>query len=121
MKIIQDSCKTRVILCIILHNLANFGPISLGIEVEGFCHLSQNGINFLSGQVLLIGLNKNEKSTQGEVIDTHVFDHVPGRLLRKKTTFKESSVHAIVIQNGLILPGRTALKVVDVGKSHPRY
>jgi hypothetical protein len=53
-------------------------------EVEGnipledyFCHLSQNGINFLSGQVWLIGINKNETSRGGEVTDTHVFDHDP--------------------------------------------
>ena len=58
-------------------------------EVEGnspledyFCRLSQNEVNFLSGQVLLIGLNKNENSRKGEVIDTHVFDLVRGRLLR---------------------------------------
>jgi hypothetical protein len=48
-------------------------------EVEGnspledyFCHLSQNGINFLSRQVLLFSLNKNKKSRRGEVIDAHV-------------------------------------------------
>ena len=54
------------------------------MEVEGnspledyFCHLSQNGINFLSRLVWLIGLNKNKKSRRQEVIDTHVFDQVP--------------------------------------------
>jgi hypothetical protein len=43
------------------------------LEVEGhspledyFCYLSQNGKNFVSGKVLLIGLNKNEKSRGGE-------------------------------------------------------
>jgi hypothetical protein len=52
-------------------------------EVEGnspledyFCHLSQNGINFLCRQVWLIGLNKNKKSRRWEGIDTHAFDHV---------------------------------------------
>jgi len=52
-------------------------------EVEGngpledyFCHLSQNGIHFLSRQVWLIGLNNSKKSSRREVIDTHVFDHV---------------------------------------------
>ena len=66
------------------------------IEVEGnspledyFCHLSQNGINFLSRQLLLFGLNKNEKSRRGEVIKAPVFDHAPGRLSRKNTTFKD--------------------------------
>lgn len=60
-------------------------------EVEGnspleeyFCHLSQNGINFPTRQVLLIDLNKNETSRRGDVRDTHVFDHVKGQLLRKK-------------------------------------
>jgi hypothetical protein len=46
---------------------------------------------------------KTKNSRGGEVIYTHVFDYVPGQLSRKKSTFKESSFHARVIQNGLLL------------------
>ena len=71
----------------VIKNSKNSATCHTLIEVDGNClledyfgHLSQNGINFLSCQVLLLGLNRNEKSRGGEVIDTHVFDHVPGRL-----------------------------------------
>jgi len=44
-----------------------------------FGHLCQNGINFLSSQLLLFGLHKKEKSGRGEVFNTHVLDHFPGQ------------------------------------------
>ena len=62
---------------------AVFCPNFISTGVEGnspledyFCHQRQNGINFLSRQVWLIGLNKSKKSRRREVIDTYVFDHV---------------------------------------------
>ena len=54
---------------------------------------------------MLIGL-KNEKSRQGEVTDTHVFDHVPEQLLRKKTTFKKED---------------NFQRVARTCKSHPKW
>jgi len=72
--------------CVIFTEFKRFKPNlcwRINYEVEGnspcedyFCHLSQNGIKFLSRQVWLIGLNKSEKSRRREVIVTHVFDHV---------------------------------------------
>jgi len=56
------------------------GQDTLPLQVEGnspledyFQHISKNGINVLSRQLLLIGLNQNEKSRRVEVINTQMF------------------------------------------------
>jgi hypothetical protein len=67
---------------------------------------------FSESAILLIVLNKR-KSRRGKIVDTHVFDHVPGQFSRKKTTFKDFSVRARAMQNGLFLPTWTSID------SHP--